>query len=472
LQEDFHERATKSWQATFITAFVISLSAAQWVQTANSPKGSGITDLVVKQSNGYLFATTGSFNWPNADTGGVHRSTDGGDTWTRVFPAYIARTIALKQDSILFASVWPTPTQTEGLYYSTNNGTTWNLTWDGGPSNNVFAVAFDPSNPLRAYNGSRYGIARNLSGGTTGAWSIISNLPLGSWVRDIAIDQNGWVFVAVQHQSNPNLNGVYYSTNQGQSFVRTGLSAVGDTVSSLIVVRDSLVGTVASSGGSYLEAIVAGTTNGKVRKAVILGILTVQLLYSGPANAEMSTFAHLRRVAWDLIYIAAYDKGSLAANTGGGILESTDRGASWRFINEGLPTSGKMSAIEADSAASKLYAGMFLDQNNGGPIYRRTIITAVRSTSSDVPRVFSLHQNFPNPFNPTTTIRFDLPAAGFVSLRVFDILGREVRTLVSEVQDAGFKSARLDANGLASGVYFYKLNAGSFSASKKLLIVR
>jgi photosystem II stability/assembly factor-like uncharacterized protein len=163
----------------FIAVMSFSVGAAafaqQWQQTASSPKGSGITDLVVKQSNGYLFATTGSFNWPNADTGGVHRSTDGGDTWTRVFPAFIARTIALKQDSILFASVWSTPSQTERLYYSTNNGNTWTLTWDAGPSNNIFAVAFHPENPLQVYAGSRLGTVTNFNGGTTGSWSVRVN---------------------------------------------------------------------------------------------------------------------------------------------------------------------------------------------------------------------------------------------------------------------------------------------------------
>jgi hypothetical protein len=98
-------------------------------------------------------------------------------------------------------------------------------------------------------------------------------------------------------------------------------------------------------------------------------------------------------------------------------------------------------------------------------------------TESALPREFSLYQNYPNPFNPTTTIRYDLPSAGLVSLKVFDILGREIRTLVNEVQDAGFKSVRFsasggDATGLASGVYFYTLHAGSFSATRKLLLMR
>jgi hypothetical protein len=75
-------------------------------------------------------------------------------------------------------------------------------------------------------------------------------------------------------------------------------------------------------------------------------------------------------------------------------------------------------------------------------------------------------------FYPTTTIRYDLSSAGLVSLKVLDILGREVATLVNEVQDAGFKSVEFNASGLASGAYFYRLNAESLSGSKRLLIVK
>jgi hypothetical protein len=102
----------------------------------------------------------------------------------------------------------------------------------------------------------------------------------------------------------------------------------------------------------------------------------------------------------------------------------------------------------------------------------QSIFTDGQESSSRLPFAFSLHQNYPNPFNPTTTIRYDLPSSGFVSLKVFDILGREVRTLISEVQDAGFKSVELDASGLSSGVYFYKIQAGNFSASRKMLVAK
>ncbi len=91
---------------------------------------------------------------------------------------------------------------------------------------------------------------------------------------------------------------------------------------------------------------------------------------------------------------------------------------------------------------------------------------------SSLPIAYRLYQNYPNPFNPTTTIRYDLPSAGFVSLKVFDIRGSEVRTLVNEFQDVGFKSIRFDAASLASGIYIFRLQAGSFVQTKKLTLLR
>ncbi len=85
--------------------------------------------------------------------------------------------------------------------------------------------------------------------------------------------------------------------------------------------------------------------------------------------------------------------------------------------------------------------------------------------SSRLPAEFALHQNFPNPFNPSTTIRYDLPEFSRVTLTLFDLLGRKLRTLVDEFQDPGFKSFELNAAALASGVYYYRLDAVSVASS-------
>ena len=85
---------------------------------------------------------------------------------------------------------------------------------------------------------------------------------------------------------------------------------------------------------------------------------------------------------------------------------------------------------------------------------------------------FQLHQNYPNPFNPATTIHYELPSAGHVSLRVYDLLGREIRTLVDERQNAGDHLVMFNAGSLPSGVYFYRLKAGDFVATKRLILLK
>jgi hypothetical protein len=81
-------------------------------------------------------------------------------------------------------------------------------------------------------------------------------------------------------------------------------------------------------------------------------------------------------------------------------------------------------------------------------------------------------QNYPNPFNPVTSIRYSIAVKGFVTIKIYDILGREVNTIVNELRDAGTYEVMLDASRFASGVYFYTINSGSFTDTKKMLLVK
>jgi hypothetical protein len=101
---------------------------------------------------------------------------------------------------------------------------------------------------------------------------------------------------------------------------------------------------------------------------------------------------------------------------------------------------------------------------------RVDIATSVEENAA--PAEFSLGQNYPNPFNPSTEIGFRVAAFGFVKLRVFDMLGREVATLVNREMAPGSYSVTLDGSKLASGLYVYKLEAGQFRDSKRLLLLR
>ncbi len=83
-----------------------------------------------------------------------------------------------------------------------------------------------------------------------------------------------------------------------------------------------------------------------------------------------------------------------------------------------------------------------------------------------------MEQNYPNPFNPTTNISYRIPESGFVSLKVYDALGREVAALVNEVKPAGNYLVNFNAAGLASGVYFYRLKAGNFTQNHKMILLK
>jgi hypothetical protein len=99
--------------------------------------------------------------------------------------------------------------------------------------------------------------------------------------------------------------------------------------------------------------------------------------------------------------------------------------------------------------------------------------TGIKDTNAGViPKQFALHQNYPNPFNPSTTIQYQIPKANHVTLNVFDVLGREVATLVNEQKPAGTYTVQFEGSGLTSGVYFYRLQSGTYSDTKKLVLLR
>jgi hypothetical protein len=100
------------------------------------------------------------------------------------------------------------------------------------------------------------------------------------------------------------------------------------------------------------------------------------------------------------------------------------------------------------------------------------MVTDVREDGGIVPSAYRLEQNYPNPFNPTTNIRYSIPNASHVSLKVYDVLGREVATLVNEEQSAGNYVADLDATNLSNGTYFYTLKAGAFTDTRKMMVLK
>jgi hypothetical protein len=156
-----------------------------------------------------------------------------------------------------------------------------------------------------------------------------------------------------------------------------------------------------------------------------------------------------------------------AGTSGRGIFRSTNNGTSWTEVNSGL-TDTVVHALAV--SGTDLFAG-----TAGGGVWRRPLsemITTVEPHSAIMPAHFHLGQNYPNPFNPSTTILYGLPSRSHVTLTVFNTLGQQVATLVAGEQEAGFHEVQFEASGLASGVYLYRLQAGDFVQTKRLLLLR
>jgi len=99
-------------------------------------------------------------------------------------------------------------------------------------------------------------------------------------------------------------------------------------------------------------------------------------------------------------------------------------------------------------------------------------VLSIDGEGSAIPEEYSLEQNYPNPFNPVTKIKFVIPEESFVELKIYNVLGKEVRTLINDERPAGYYEVNFDAQGLPSGVYLYKMKAGSFSDTKKMILLK
>ena len=142
---------------------------------------------------------------------------------------------------------------------------------------------------------------------------------------------------------------------------------------------------------------------------------------------------------------------------------------------EGIKEIGFEFEVESNAVSGKRDTVIFQITDANGTSWNKEIILEYAK-----PDVFSLEQNYPNPFNPVTIIKYSIPESpllggvrgGFVSLKIFNILGQETATLVNQNQEAGFYEVKFDGSQFASGVYIYRLEAGSYSAVKKMMLLK
>jgi hypothetical protein len=152
--------------------------------------------------------------------------------------------------------------------------------------------------------------------------------------------------------------------------------------------------------------------------------------------------------------------------------ETPRQGDQRTFLGSGpftIGQGGEQTAAFAFVAGSSL-SELQTNADAAQAVWNSGVLTSVED--SRVPFSYSLEQNYPNPFNPSTTIRYGLPSRSHVTLSVYNTLGQRVRTVVEGEQEAGYHEVRFDASGLASGIYLYRLTAGDFVQTKKLVCVR
>ncbi|MFA7362184.1 MAG: T9SS type A sorting domain-containing protein [Candidatus Kapaibacterium sp.] len=246
-------------------------------------------------------------------------------------------------------------------------------------------------------------------------------------------------------------SGVYLSIDSGQTWTQTALN--NKTVGSLAVSGNSIF------AGTYQNGVYLSTNNGSSWTQTALNNLTVTSL----------------AVSEDKIFAGTYDNFN---NTG--IFFSTNNGQSWVQKNEGfkyIPGVGSLLILN-----DYILAGTY-----GYSVWRRPLsdFTGIQSISTEIPTVYSLGQNYPNPFNAVTKIRFDVQKLesrsqnSEVTLKIFDVLGREVETLVNERLQPGTYETSFDGSGLNSGVYFYKMvvhhgvsSTDGFSETKRMILLK
>jgi len=249
----------------------------------------------------------------------------------------------------------------------------------------------------------------------------------------LATNAAGHIFAGIDYWFVNIPQGIYRSTDDGASW-----TSIGGTIYVVLAL--------AVSPSGYLFA----NASGRVVRSLDDGV----------------TWTATGLEEYWLKCLAVNSRGDLLAGGGKGVVWSSDNGDTWTTAGQGMD-SVDVESIAFDSAG-RVYAGA-----TDGFVYQTTLSTvSVKNIPSRVAASLALFQNYPNPFNPSTTIKYNLPKSSVVSLAVFDILGREVSMLVNERRDAGVYEVRFDGSNLASGVYFYRLQAGNYVATKPLLLLK
>ncbi len=448
---------------TFTIGFLFFCSflfSQQWEQLAGEPEGGGITDIFINESTGDLFVSTGSLDWPSGEEGGLRKSTDDGNSWENIFDAYTSRFIMQGPDDNLYASVWDYPSD-EGLYRSTDDGSSWTQLTSVPTGNNIFACAIMEGSPNIIFAGTGEGVYRSFDNGATWAYAN-TGLPADKLVRSIAVSPDGSTIAA------GTVSGLYVSSDNGDNWDQVTGDGEGEIVTSLLFDVDP--------EDKSETMLYAGTETGLLLVTTAITLFTVATLVATiMPSAGVTRLMALRHPSTLVPIFMA----SLWAASGGGFFLAVGGAINWLPWMNGLPPSAIISMFTSTLVVTTaiiivMYIAMYGNskgEKSGCEIYKANydITTSVdlqpfNSTS------FQLDQNFPNPFKDQTWINFKLSDTGSASLKIFDLAGKEMKSVVDGVLTAGRHSYNVTKEGLTSGIYYYVLQSGNLVQTKKLVI--
>ncbi len=474
--------------------FLSTNTGTTWTSRDSGLPNNGIVQLsasgsyiIAKTSVGFFLSTNNGTNWTTlATTGipsnfgaaetfaaidtnlyygflecGICRSTDNGKTWavdnTGLEETDIFALTATRNTAFVI---------TFDYFYASSQGS---LDWV--PIPNVWGlVAATTDSTVYTFN-SR-GVCYSSDDGKTWTTPLNAGIPSGFQYTALAAEGTDIFLGGAGICGLCDQGGVYLSTNSGANWNKKGLaniSLLADNGTNIYAVMLNAILYVSTDLGSTWNTLSAPPVNA-------LAFRDSEMFVGSSAGVLRSTTGGKQ---WESIDSGLPDSAQwvtclavrgthVFAGTTVGVYVLNNDDTSWTAVNTGLPlASSRVSNLVATD--SDLYAGV------NGTIWKLPIsemITAVKPPSTSMPTTFWLAQNFPNPFNPSTTIDYQIPNNTLVTLKVYDELGRLVKTLVEERQTAGAHSLTFNASNLSSGVYFYRLAAGSFVQTKKLMLLK
>ncbi len=426
---------------------------AQW-ERANLPDSVRVN--TIEMSDSFILAGT--------DGDGIFVSTDNGENWTSTNKGLqdtFIHTIMILGNTI-FAG-----TET-GVSVSTDTGENWRSMSSGLSGLGVWslAVSRDAAGDTTLFAGSWNGVYSSTDRGEHWEATNLSNTT--SPVHSIAISGDT-IWAATLS------DGIFLSRDNGSTWISHDVKPKGTAeyfsipVSSPIFSislfdglweKDIMIGSVGYLYWAYYgdTLFVADSSLAKLTKQAT----PLYCFASGNDTLFTAVGGNLYKLFWTRVYI--YDFG-IPGIRPPRIIDSVAALDARRLK---VPSLGNRAVYSLALNNAYIFAGT----EDG--IWRLSYPRATTKVepSQGVPAGFVLEQNYPNPFNPSTVIGYRVPTKSTVVLKVVDILGREMATLVDQVQHAGTYDVRFDGSNLPSGVYFYRLQAGSYSATKKLLLLK